>query len=160
MWSQCWWLLLIYVCVVLLVPHTSVTHVCLRLIPELVLLRPQKRLFQRGESAVVFVSSSWSGFDLLSNALLFSSQTECLRNIRGDLHYYDLLLNTYEPSVSDLSPVMTATKELMNVRTSTFTAVWETYWHTISMSAVQQSTLGRTLVTYSVQFFNRTEFDL
>ncbi|KAK9962809.1 hypothetical protein ABG768_008161 [Culter alburnus] len=42
------------------------------------------------------------------------SATECLRNIRGDLHYYDLLLNSYEPSVSNLSPVMTATKDLMH----------------------------------------------
>ncbi|XP_051719746.1 interleukin-12 subunit alpha [Ctenopharyngodon idella] len=41
------------------------------------------------------------------------SETECLRNISGDLHYYDLLLNSYQPSVSDLGPVMTATKDLM-----------------------------------------------
>ncbi|XP_067307978.1 interleukin-12 subunit alpha [Pseudorasbora parva] len=40
------------------------------------------------------------------------SAAECVRNITGDLHYYDLLLNSYRPSVSDLSPVITATKHL------------------------------------------------
>ncbi|XP_042621733.1 interleukin-12 subunit alpha-like [Cyprinus carpio] len=42
------------------------------------------------------------------------SETECLRNIRADLRYYDVLLSSYSPSETDLSPVMTATKALMN----------------------------------------------
>ncbi|XP_077053473.1 interleukin-12 subunit alpha [Siphateles boraxobius] len=41
------------------------------------------------------------------------SETECLRNIRGDLHYYEHLLKSYEHSTSDLSPVLTATTALM-----------------------------------------------
>ncbi|XDV31549.1 hypothetical protein PO909_002540 [Leuciscus waleckii] len=50
----------------------------------------------------------------VSDALLFSSQTECLRNIAGDLHYYKILLNDYKPRDSDdLRPVTTATSELI-----------------------------------------------
>ncbi|XP_056123953.1 interleukin-12 subunit alpha [Rhinichthys klamathensis goyatoka] len=40
------------------------------------------------------------------------NEEECLRNIRGDLHYYKLLLNSYKPTASDLSPVQTATTDL------------------------------------------------
>ncbi|XP_016383601.1 interleukin-12 subunit alpha-like [Sinocyclocheilus rhinocerous] len=42
------------------------------------------------------------------------SETECLRNIRADLSYYDVMLSSYRPSETDLSPVKTATKGLMN----------------------------------------------
>ncbi|XP_073673505.1 interleukin-12 subunit alpha [Garra rufa] len=42
------------------------------------------------------------------------SETECLRNIRADLRYYDEMLSSYKPSETDLSPVKTATKALMN----------------------------------------------
>uniref|UniRef100_A0A673H6Q1 Interleukin-12 subunit alpha-like n=1 Tax=Sinocyclocheilus rhinocerous TaxID=307959 RepID=A0A673H6Q1_9TELE len=43
-----------------------------------------------------------------------SAHTECLRNIRADLSYYDVMLSSYRPSETDLSPVKTATKGLMN----------------------------------------------
>ncbi|KAK7157052.1 hypothetical protein R3I94_006953 [Phoxinus phoxinus] len=42
------------------------------------------------------------------------SEAECLRNISSDLHYYQQLLNNYKPTASDLSPVMTATADLMH----------------------------------------------
>ncbi|XP_059370992.1 interleukin-12 subunit alpha [Carassius carassius] len=42
------------------------------------------------------------------------SETQCLTNIRADLRYYDMMLNSYKPSETDLSPVKTATKALMD----------------------------------------------
>ncbi|RXN10876.1 interleukin-12 subunit alpha-like protein [Labeo rohita] len=42
------------------------------------------------------------------------SETECLKNIRADLCYYDVMLNSYKPSETLLNPVKTATKNLLN----------------------------------------------
>ncbi|XP_056329868.1 LOW QUALITY PROTEIN: interleukin-12 subunit alpha [Danio aesculapii] len=42
------------------------------------------------------------------------SEVECVKNIRGDLRYYDLLLNSYRPSTQELSPVMMANTQLIN----------------------------------------------
>ncbi|TRY89064.1 hypothetical protein DNTS_009792 [Danionella cerebrum] len=44
------------------------------------------------------------------------STSECLRNISADLHYYHVILGSYKqhsPNISDLTPVMNHTKQLM-----------------------------------------------
>ncbi|CAM4558367.1 unnamed protein product [Leuciscus chuanchicus] len=100
-----------------MIPHTQTSSVCQPSASDDVL------------SCSGQTSSSFSAVSLLgcftrlvcvctvsrvSDALLFSSQTECLRNIAGDLHYYKILLNDYKPRDSDdLRPVTTATSELM-----------------------------------------------
>ncbi|XP_043114787.1 interleukin-12 subunit alpha isoform X2 [Puntigrus tetrazona] len=42
------------------------------------------------------------------------SEAECLTNIRADLRYYDAMLDSYRPSKTDLSPVKTDTKALLD----------------------------------------------
>lgn len=51
------------------------------------------------------------------------TQTECVKNIRADLWYYNCMLKSYvdqvENAVRDLNPVITATETLMSVSMKT-----------------------------------------
>lgn len=70
------------------------------------------------------VLTVWSGStDPTRLTLVWFSQTACLTNIRADLRYYDMMLDSYKPSETDLSPVKTATKALMDVRISNWWSV-------------------------------------
>ncbi|KAF4103738.1 hypothetical protein G5714_014725 [Onychostoma macrolepis] len=42
------------------------------------------------------------------------SETDCLKNIRADLRYYAVMLDSYKLNEIDLNPVKTATKALMD----------------------------------------------
>uniref|UniRef100_A0A8C1IJY1 Interleukin 12a n=1 Tax=Cyprinus carpio TaxID=7962 RepID=A0A8C1IJY1_CYPCA len=87
-----------------------------------------------------------------------SALTECLTNIRADLRYYDVMLNwylnSYKPSETDLSPVKTATKALMDCLDKNFEAADGEFpqWHIWSGSSfTDRLSLCKTLKGFRIR---------